>query len=188
MRVLCFVSVYDQTTVISTCHTGAQFYQLQRYDKRANNDFFHTCIFFFLSFFSSRPPTQKIAMLCCCGFCEMKTSSVLNTAMFYSNSATFSRHRFVVDTKKNQCNAPCNGKGTRYRLLHCVWYGTRKPAGNACNNQPRPAVMKTCSGPPCIVDDREYMLLFLLDFVFGVPTVKIRKRVEILVIFTSFIR
>lgn len=52
----------------------------------------------------------------------------------------------------SQCNAPCNGKGTRYRLLQCVWYGTRKSAGNACNNQPRPAVMKPCSGPPCVVD------------------------------------
>lgn len=58
----------------------------------------------------------------------------------------------------SQCNAPCSGKGTRFRLLKCVWYGTRKPAGNACNNQPRPAVMKPCSGPPCSVVDRELSL------------------------------
>ncbi|KAG5675419.1 hypothetical protein PVAND_005325 [Polypedilum vanderplanki] len=55
----------------------------------------------------------------------------------------------------SECNAPCNGKGTRYRTLQCVWYGTRKPAGNACNNQPRPAVMKSCSGAPCVVDPNE---------------------------------
>lgn len=89
IRAFC-VSVYDPTTVILTCHTGAQFYQLQWYDKRANNDFFHTWIFFFLSFFPfTFSDIKKIAMLCCCGFCEMKTSSVLNTTMFYSNSATF---------------------------------------------------------------------------------------------------
>lgn len=62
----------------------------------------------------------------------------------------------------SQCNAPCSGKGTRFRLLKCVWYGTRKPAGNACNNQPRPAVMKPCSGPPCSVVDRELSLLCFL--------------------------
>ena len=47
--------------------------------------------------------------------------------------------------------------GTRYRLLQCVWYGTRKTAGNACNNHPRPAVMKPCRGPPCVVDRKFYM-------------------------------
>lgn len=64
----------------------------------------------------------------------------------------FSEMFFHMCDLNSQCNAPCSGKGTRYRLLQCVWYGTRKSAGNACNNQPRPAVMKPCSGPPCDVD------------------------------------
>lgn len=59
---------------------------------------------------------------------------------------------FLSRTSVLQCNAPCGGKGTRYRTLQCVWYGTRKPAGNACNNQPRPAVIKPCNGAPCVVD------------------------------------
>lgn len=64
----------------------------------------------------------------------------------------FSEMFFHTCDLNSQCTSTCNGKGTRYRLLQCVWYGTRKSAGNACNNQPRPAVMKACSGPPCDVD------------------------------------
>ncbi|KAL7044499.1 hypothetical protein ACKWTF_001926 [Chironomus riparius] len=55
----------------------------------------------------------------------------------------------------SECNAQCNRKGTRYRTISCVWYGTKKPAGNACNKQPRPAVMKPCSGQPCVVNPNE---------------------------------
>ncbi|XP_049536816.1 ADAMTS-like protein 1 [Anopheles darlingi] len=50
----------------------------------------------------------------------------------------------------SECNAACEGQGIKYRILQCVWYGTKKPAGNACRDQPRPAVMKVCKGPPCI--------------------------------------
>ncbi|XP_037909605.1 ADAMTS-like protein 1 isoform X2 [Hermetia illucens] len=50
----------------------------------------------------------------------------------------------------SQCNAQCGSQGIKYRILQCVWYGTRRPAGNACRNQPRPAVMKVCKGAPCM--------------------------------------
>ncbi|XP_058177260.1 protein madd-4 [Anopheles ziemanni] len=52
----------------------------------------------------------------------------------------------------SDCNAACEGQGIKYRILQCVWYGTKKPAGNACRDQPRPAVMKVCKGPPCIAN------------------------------------
>ncbi|XP_035916170.1 protein madd-4 isoform X6 [Anopheles stephensi] len=50
----------------------------------------------------------------------------------------------------SDCNAACEGQGIKYRILQCVWYGTKKAAGNACRELPRPAVMKVCKGPPCI--------------------------------------
>ncbi|XP_054082608.1 ADAMTS-like protein 1 isoform X4 [Zeugodacus cucurbitae] len=49
----------------------------------------------------------------------------------------------------SECNAQCGRQGIKYRILQCVWYGTRRPAGNACRHQPRPAVMKVCKSPPC---------------------------------------
>ncbi|XP_049830977.1 protein madd-4-like isoform X2 [Schistocerca gregaria] len=49
----------------------------------------------------------------------------------------------------SECTAPCEMQGIKYRILQCVWYGTKKPAGNACREQPRPPVMKVCMGPPC---------------------------------------
>ncbi|XP_069688307.1 protein madd-4 [Periplaneta americana] len=49
----------------------------------------------------------------------------------------------------SECAAPCETQGIKYRILQCVWYGTKKPAGNACRDQPRPSVMKVCKGPPC---------------------------------------
>jgi len=71
------------------------------------------------------------------------------------NFSHFLFFTLCTSTSYAQCNAPCNGKGTRYRTISCVWYGTKKPAGNACNKQPRPAVMKPCSGQTCVVN-REY--------------------------------
>ncbi|KAL4122159.1 hypothetical protein QTP88_014540 [Uroleucon formosanum] len=47
----------------------------------------------------------------------------------------------------SECTASCEKDGLRYRILQCVWYGTNKPAGTACRDQPRPPVMKTCTGP-----------------------------------------
>ncbi|XP_034173183.2 ADAMTS-like no long nerve cord isoform X1 [Osmia lignaria lignaria] len=49
----------------------------------------------------------------------------------------------------SECTAACEEDGIKYRILQCVWYGTKKPAGNACRDIPRPPVMKTCRGPPC---------------------------------------
>ncbi|KAF4520753.1 hypothetical protein B566_EDAN007382 [Ephemera danica] len=50
---------------------------------------------------------------------------------------------------QHQCSAACEAQGIKYRILQCVWFGTKRPAGNACRDQPRPAVMKVCKGPPC---------------------------------------
>ncbi|KAF6216025.1 hypothetical protein GE061_000362 [Apolygus lucorum] len=49
----------------------------------------------------------------------------------------------------SECAASCEAQGVKYRILQCVWYGTKKPAGNACRDIPRPSVMKTCKGPTC---------------------------------------
>ncbi|XP_011497217.1 PREDICTED: ADAMTS-like protein 1 [Ceratosolen solmsi marchali] len=49
----------------------------------------------------------------------------------------------------SECTASCEKDGIKYRILQCVWYGTKKPAGNVCGDTPRPPVMKTCRGPPC---------------------------------------
>ncbi|XP_015601072.1 protein madd-4 isoform X2 [Cephus cinctus] len=49
----------------------------------------------------------------------------------------------------SECTASCEEDGIKYRILQCVWFGTKKPAGNACRDISRPSVMKTCKGPPC---------------------------------------
>ncbi|RZF41389.1 hypothetical protein LSTR_LSTR000103 [Laodelphax striatellus] len=49
----------------------------------------------------------------------------------------------------SECAAPCDAQGVKYRILQCVWYGTKKPAGTACRGEPRPSVMKVCKGAPC---------------------------------------
>ncbi|XP_032685179.1 protein madd-4 isoform X3 [Odontomachus brunneus] len=49
----------------------------------------------------------------------------------------------------SECTASCEEDGIKYRILQCVWFGTKKPAGNACRDIPRPPVMKTCKGSPC---------------------------------------
>ncbi|XP_022920752.1 protein madd-4 isoform X2 [Onthophagus taurus] len=50
----------------------------------------------------------------------------------------------------SKCNAPCGAEGVKYRILQCVWYGTKKPAGTACRDLHRPPVTKSCKGPPCL--------------------------------------
>ncbi|XP_037082113.1 uncharacterized protein LOC119102763 [Pollicipes pollicipes] len=47
------------------------------------------------------------------------------------------------------CSAQCGRAGYQSRILRCVWYGTRRPAGNTCRDQPRPTVVKPCLGAPC---------------------------------------
>ncbi|XP_034935882.1 protein madd-4, partial [Chelonus insularis] len=49
----------------------------------------------------------------------------------------------------SECTASCEEDGIKYRILQCVWFGTKKPAGNACRDILRPPVMKFCQGPPC---------------------------------------
>ncbi|XP_024082456.1 ADAMTS-like protein 1 isoform X2 [Cimex lectularius] len=49
----------------------------------------------------------------------------------------------------SECAAACDAQGVKYRILQCVWFGTKKPAGNACRDIPRPPVMKMCKGQPC---------------------------------------
>ncbi|XP_048513461.1 protein madd-4 isoform X2 [Athalia rosae] len=50
----------------------------------------------------------------------------------------------------SECTASCEEDGVKYRILQCVWFGTKKAAGNACRDIPRPSVMKTCKGAPCL--------------------------------------
>ncbi|XP_045473745.1 protein madd-4 isoform X3 [Harmonia axyridis] len=49
----------------------------------------------------------------------------------------------------SECAAGCEMHGVKYRILQCVWFGTKKPAGTACKDIPRPPVMKPCVGPSC---------------------------------------
>ncbi|KAJ3649041.1 hypothetical protein Zmor_020803 [Zophobas morio] len=55
----------------------------------------------------------------------------------------------------SECAAACEMQGVKYRILQCVWYGTKKPAGTACKDLPRPPVMKSCKGSPCAPADTE---------------------------------
>ncbi|CAH1163521.1 unnamed protein product [Phaedon cochleariae] len=49
----------------------------------------------------------------------------------------------------SECDTTCEMKGLKYRIIQCVWYGTKKAAGTACKGIPRPPVMKPCMGPTC---------------------------------------
>ncbi|KAK4320079.1 hypothetical protein Pmani_009045 [Petrolisthes manimaculis] len=49
----------------------------------------------------------------------------------------------------SECTAPCGGQGYRTRLLQCVWHGTKKAAGNACQGMIRPEVVRWCTGESC---------------------------------------
>ncbi|XP_053596923.1 protein madd-4 [Microplitis demolitor] len=49
----------------------------------------------------------------------------------------------------SECTASCEEDGIKYRILQCVWFGTKKPAGNACRDISRPPVMKICKGSLC---------------------------------------
>ncbi|XP_072391161.1 protein madd-4 isoform X2 [Diabrotica undecimpunctata] len=49
----------------------------------------------------------------------------------------------------SECAATCETKGLKYRIIQCVWYGTKKPAGTACKDIPRPPIMKPCIGASC---------------------------------------
>ncbi|XP_035213875.1 protein madd-4-like isoform X1 [Stegodyphus dumicola] len=49
----------------------------------------------------------------------------------------------------SECTASCNRHGFQSRILQCVWYGSTRPAGNACRDQQRPVVMRPCKSPPC---------------------------------------
>ncbi|KAE8751962.1 hypothetical protein FOCC_FOCC001439, partial [Frankliniella occidentalis] len=46
-------------------------------------------------------------------------------------------------------NDRCKGTWRVGEWSECVWFGTKKAAGNACREQPRPVVMKSCKVPPC---------------------------------------
>lgn len=65
----------------------------------------------------------------------------------------FKKNRFSNEICFLQCTAACDMQGVKYRILQCVWYGTKKPAGTACKDLSRPAVMKTCKGGQCSKSD-----------------------------------
>ncbi|KAI6234395.1 Ig-like domain-containing protein [Aphelenchoides fujianensis] len=46
-----------------------------------------------------------------------------------------------------QCSKACGDGGVQMRLLRCVWRGTKKPAGAACDPSQRPAAIRACSIP-----------------------------------------
>lgn len=76
-----------------------------------------------------------------------------------------------------QCNAPCGRQGIKYRILQCVWYGTRRPAGNACKHQPRPAVMKVCRSPPCYAKSMYFdFKSFIKYFIYLAGAIKQKKQ------------
>lgn len=64
----------------------------------------------------------------------------------------------------SECAASCEAQGIKYRILQCVWYGTKKAAGNACREQTRPAVMKMCKGPPCPHSSKYQLITTTLHF------------------------
>lgn len=51
------------------------------------------------------------------------------------------------------CSKRCGDGGVQMRLLRCVWHGTRKPAGRACEPEARPSAIRACDRarglPPC---------------------------------------
>ncbi|VEN56102.1 unnamed protein product [Callosobruchus maculatus] len=49
----------------------------------------------------------------------------------------------------SKCEAECGMEGNKYRIIQCVWHGTKKAAGTACKDLIKPPVMKNCLGPPC---------------------------------------
>ncbi|KAG5880043.1 Protein madd-4, partial [Gonioctena quinquepunctata] len=49
----------------------------------------------------------------------------------------------------SECDTTCEKRGLKYRIIQCVWYGTKKAAGSACKDIPRPPVTKECVGPSC---------------------------------------
>ncbi|CAG0900002.1 unnamed protein product, partial [Darwinula stevensoni] len=49
----------------------------------------------------------------------------------------------------SECTASCGSEGIRTRILQCVWHETKKAAGSACRDLPRPPVMKLCKGKEC---------------------------------------
>ncbi|KAF5289701.1 hypothetical protein FQR65_LT11755, partial [Abscondita terminalis] len=55
----------------------------------------------------------------------------------------------------SKCTAACDVHGVKYRILQCVWFGTKRPAGTTCQDQIRPPVMKSCKGPPCSIENNQ---------------------------------
>ena len=43
------------------------------------------------------------------------------------------------------CTHSCGTLGIQYRILQCVWVGTRKPAGNSCDSNDRPGLHRPCA-------------------------------------------
>ncbi|KAL1513501.1 hypothetical protein ABEB36_002905 [Hypothenemus hampei] len=78
----------------------------------------------------------------------------------------------------SMCNAACDQQGEKYRTFHCVWYGTKKPAGDACKDLPRPIVRKFCKGPPCETSTQGNSCKDLSMFCGNVKSLNLCKRVK----------
>ncbi|KAI5708836.1 hypothetical protein M8J76_004124 [Diaphorina citri] len=94
-------------------------------------------------------------------WCEAENGTHLNGSYCEHDITPVTRQECYNDLCKgvwrvgewSDCSAPCEGDGMKYRILQCVWYGTRRPAGNACRDQTRPSVMKICRGGPCTANN-----------------------------------
>lgn len=86
--------------------------------------FFHTWIFFFLSFFPfTSSDTQKIAMLCCCGFLWNENFIRSKHCDVLFKFRHLSHRRFVVDTKKKKISVTLHAM-EKVHVIDCsIVYG-----------------------------------------------------------------
>ncbi|XP_065207649.1 protein madd-4 isoform X2 [Planococcus citri] len=90
-------------------------------------------------------------------FCQLANGTLVPDALCESSEKPITKQECYNDLCKGtwkvgdwtECYASCDKEGVKYRILQCVWYGTKKPAGTACRDLPRPAVMRTCRGISC---------------------------------------
>ncbi|XP_025832890.1 protein madd-4 isoform X3 [Agrilus planipennis] len=93
--------------------------------------------------------------------CQLESGEVVNPRKCDSNNKPPYRQECHnvnckgkwIGSPWSACSAACDSNGFKYRIIHCVWIGTKRIAGNVCNNQKRPSVIKKCKGSPCYTKD-----------------------------------
>lgn len=90
-------------------------------------------------------------------FCQLPNKTVVDDK-YCSDTVRLNRDRECFNDQCrgtwivgewSECTVSCGANGFQTRILQCVWYGTKRPAGNSCRDQPRPSVTKPCNGQPC---------------------------------------